>query len=312
MANVTYEGGAWTAGAPMATTRPTGRSWAQVSGREDGKDGYQFGDMTRSLAGLLRGKKGRGWQDAAGRSSGGDAYRFGDLTRVALSNLFGDRHRMQGSEGGGMGVMPTVEPLFPSVASVGGLAAAGDVLAELWLAFLNASYAVGRLALGAGELSVEAIEDSEPSVLLGLPSLATLECAIRSAPHAASGDLTAFDGQRINFRRAGVAVPSEVLALFDSMLELSRRVATSCLSACGLASLRARALAVSATAAGAGGALSEAEEQEINQLVALSQSVATRVSQMPTYKSQFMKVLDALSDAARHDADMMHMMSQLA
>ena len=82
------------------------------------------------------------------------------------------------------------------------------------LAFLNASYAVGRLALGAGELSVEAIEDSEPRAP-GLPSLATLECAIRSAPHAVSGDLTA--SMAIGSTRRGRAVLSEALALFDSM-----------------------------------------------------------------------------------------------
>lgn len=192
----------------------------------------------------------------------------------------------------------------------------------MWLGFFNATYAVGRLALGAGELSVEAIEDSEPSVLIGLPALAALECAIRSAETAKDGHLTAFDGTHVGRTalRAGAAVDrvrgaqqaaADALALFDTMLELAQKVGGCRLSAAGLASLRARALAVSGTDTRAGGTLEPAEDTEVNGLVALSQSVATRLSQMPLYKRAFNKVLQALGDEQRHEADMLKMMTMV-
>merc|ERR1719426_464748 len=84
-----YEGGAWAA---QPTTHKGGvRSWAQAAGRRDGPDGYRFGDGTRALLGVLRGKQDRGWKQAAGRTAGSAGYKFGDLTRVAVSNLFGDK-----------------------------------------------------------------------------------------------------------------------------------------------------------------------------------------------------------------------------
>ena len=46
-------------------------------------------------------------------------------------------------------------------------------------------------------------------------------------------------------------------------------------------------------------------------LCALSQSVATRVSQMPMYKQAFNRVLDALGNEGRHEADMTKMMSMV-
>ena len=57
--------------------------------------------------------------------------------------------------------------------------------------------------------------------------------------------------------------------------------------------------------------LSTAEEAEVNGLLALSQSVATRVSQMPMYKQAFNRVLDALGNEGRHEADMTKMMSMV-
>ena len=56
-------------------------------------------------------------------------------------------------------------------------------------------------------------------------------------------------------------------------------------------------------------ALGAAEDAEINGLVALSQSVATRLSQTALYKRAFGKVLVALSDESRHEADMVKMMA---
>ena len=83
-----YEGGAWTADPNAHKSR---RTWAEAAGRSKGRDGYKFGDCTRTLLGAVKGKGDRGWKDAAGRSGGKESYKFGDLTRVAISNLFGDK-----------------------------------------------------------------------------------------------------------------------------------------------------------------------------------------------------------------------------
>lgn len=318
MASPMYEDGAWTR-QPPTSTADKARSWAQAAGRSSGHDGYQFGDGTRALLGALRGKKDRGWKDAAGRKSGKEGYAFGDLTRVAVSNLFGDKHRAKGATES-MGVMPMPVPLFQTRSELGHLVGHASLLDGLWLGFFNATYAVGRLALFSGELSVDAIEDSEPAVLIGLPALASLECAIRSAVAAKDGNLIGFDGKEVGRAalRTGAAVDhargqgqaaTDALALFDSMIQLATSVGESRLSAGGLASLRARTLAVSGTDTRAGGALDPAEDAEVNGLVALSQSVATRLSQMPLYKSAFGKVLQALGDETRHEADMRKMIA---
>ena len=219
-------------------------------------------------------KSDRGWKEAAGRPGGKAGYQFGDFTRVALTNMFGDKHKT--GSGDAMGVMPTPEPLFRSTAELELSAhdARASVLDGVWLGFFNATYAVGRLALGAGELMVDAIEDAEPSVLVGLPALAALECAIRSAASAKDGCLVTYDGKRVGRtqlqagfgvdRMRGVDRAADTLGLFDSMLELAVKVSQSRLSAPGLASLRARALAVSGSDTRVADALEAAEDAEIN------------------------------------------------
>lgn len=310
-----YEGGAW-------TTKPAEMAceltWAKTAGRKSGPAGYRFGDCARACLGVIASKSDRGWKEAAGRVGGHSGYKFGDFTRVAVSNLFGDKHKT--GRGDSMGSMPTPEPLFRSTVELE-LSAHGapSVLDGVWLGFFNATYAVGRLALGAGEMSVDAIEDSEPSVLVGLPALAALECAIRSAASAKDGCLVTFDGKRVGRsaliagagvdRMRGVERAADTMALFDTMLQLAQRVGQCRLSASGLASLRARALAVSGSDTRAGDALEPAEDAEVNGLVALSQSVATRLSQTALYKRAFGKVLEALSDETRHEADMLKMMA---
>jgi len=312
---VQYEGGAWTmkpAGSAVELT------WAKTAGRKRGPTGYRFGDCARACLGVIASKSDRGWKEAAGRVGGKSGYQFGDFTRVAVSNLFGDKHKT--GRGDGMGFMPTPDPLFRATAELELSAqSAPSVLNGVWLGFFNATYAVGRLALGAGELSVDAIEDSEPSVLVGLPALAALECAIRSAVSAKDGLLVTFDGKRVGRtalvagagvdRMRGLERAADALALFDTMLQLAQRVGECRLSASGLASLRARALAVSGSDMRAGDALEPGEDAEINSLVALSQSVATRISQMALYKRAFGKVLEALSDEHRHETDMAKMMA---
>ena len=104
-----------------------------------------------------------------------------------------------------------------------------------------------------------------------------------------------------------VAIFSFASACSFQLIELARKVGDCRLSAAGLATLRARALAVSGTDARVG-SLEPAEDAEVNGLVALSQSVATRVSQLPMYKHAFNMVLQALSDEKRHEMDMMKMM----
>merc|ERR1719502_437574 len=306
-----YEVGAWTA---QPTCEKTKRTWATAAGRSTGRDGYKFGDCTRSLFGCL--KADRGWKDAAGRDGGREGYEFGDLTRVALSNLFGDKHR----SGAGGDAMPRPDPLFGSISELG-LGHDASLLDGVWLGFFNASYAVGRLALGSFEISLASIEDAEPAVLLGIPSLASIECAIRSIAVAKDGYLIGFDGRKINRTalkaaalvdrsRGNAKAAQEAIALFDTMLELAQRVAASRLSCPGLALLRSRALAMSGTDERVGGVDAE-EEAEINGLVALSQSVATRTSQMPDYKRTFGKVLEALMSEGRHEEDMLKMIGTL-
>ena len=158
-------------------------------------------------------------------------------------------------------------------------------------------------------------------MLLGVPSLAAIECAIRSAAVAKDGCLIGYEGKSVSAAKLKAASlvdrsrgrgtgANEAMALFDSMLQLAQRVATSRLSPPGLALLRARALATSGTDDRA--TTGAAEEAEINGLVALSQSVATRISQLPLYKEAFNRVLETLVNPRRHEEDMLKMLTTLS
>jgi len=306
-----YKNGAWTA--MPSSQKEKRRSWAMAAGRSSGKEGYKFGDVTRTFVGAVRGRSGRDWRAAGRRSTGGEGYKFGDLTRVAVSNLFGDKHKKH--------TMPRPEPLLCSTAELhqNGAGTQGSLLDGVWVVFFNAAYAVGRLALLAGELTIDEVESLEPSVLLGLPALAMLECAIRSAAVAKDDKLITFDGKKVGLaairalgsfdsalfvgRRREAA--AEALGVFVDLVALSSHVGGCRLSTAGLVSLRARALAADGEA---GARLAPDEDREVNRLVALAQALGIGMSRIELYKHSFGRVLRALGEEQRHEDDMLKMM----
>ena len=185
------------------------------------------------------------------------------------------------------------------------------MLQTLWLGFFNATYRVGKQALLSGELSADDVELMEPAVLLGLPALAALDCAVISAPHCAASR-----GQADNEQEDGLLVATtppdgngtpvrSVLRprdfqsapppLYDELRKLARQIGRSRLSPVGLSTLRRRTLASSGSAGSVEeDGFSEEESVEINQLVATAQGVAVIVSQLPPYKAAFARVTTAL------------------
>ena len=282
---VQYNDGAWTA--MPSSQKEERRSWAKAAGRSSGKEGYKFGDVTRTFV--------------------------RDLTRVSVSNLFGDKHKKH--------TMPRPEPLLRSTAELhqNGAGTQGSLLDGVWVGFFNAAYAVGRLALLAGELTIDEVESLEPSVMLGLPALSMLECAIRSAAVAKDNKLITFDGKKVSLaaitalgsvdsalgagrRRAAAA---EALGVFVDLVALSSHVGECRLSPAGLVSLRARALA---TDGEAGLRLAPDEDREVNRLVARAQALGIGMSRIELYKHSFGRVLRALGEEQRHEDDMLKMM----
>mmetsp|Transcript_6052 Transcript_6052/g.18073 ORF Transcript_6052/g.18073 Transcript_6052/m.18073 type:complete len:241 (+) Transcript_6052:264-986(+) len=87
---------------------------------------------------------------------------------------------------------PAIPPMFARdisdlpPAGQSALASLAPHLKGLRLAFFNATHHVGQQAIAAGELDPDDVESMEPSVLLGLPALAALECAIDSSPFCAA------------------------------------------------------------------------------------------------------------------------------
>lgn len=186
------------------------------------------------------------------------------------------------------------------------LASLAPHLKGLWLAFFNATHHVGQQAIAAGELDADDVEAMEPSVLLGLPALAALECAIDSAPLCAAScgetDDDANDGLvlRTLTDSAGAAhiirprdFPDGPTDLYRELLRLARLVGGSRLSLEGVKLLRSRTRSSSGTS-GSEDALSEEESSQINALVAIAQRIAVVVSQSPPYKAVFGAVTEAI------------------
>ena len=249
-------------------------TWRVYSGRADGSEGYQFGDFARSVVRRVSRIK---WKESAARTTGGEGYNFGDITRSAVRNLFGDREPAKKGE-------PQPPPLFREVESLsgGGRCGGSPEAARVWLAFFNATYAVGRLALKDGELDIEvggaqsakreqsepkprcleinlpqAVEDMAPPVVRGLPTLALVACAVRSIGSVAAGTGGCDDDERDGITLSDgtvllgpAAAAADIQGMFGAMRDLARCVARARLSPLGLATLRGRALA----GGGAGGA----------------------------------------------------------
>ena len=85
----------------MSTKEVHVASWKAKAGREKGRDGYQFGDLTRSLlpkrakqtqnSGILDlSSDSRSWKCKSGREEGGDGYQFGDFTRNSFIHSHGE------------------------------------------------------------------------------------------------------------------------------------------------------------------------------------------------------------------------------
>lgn len=289
-------------------------NWRAASGRSSGGDGYRFGDLTRSIGRAVQAGAAQGWAEASSRVGGPHGYVFGDVTRTVLNSLFSDVENNNAVSGS---MPPAIPPMFARdisdlpPAGQNALASLAPHLKGLWLAFFNATHHVGQQAIAAGELDPDDVESMEPSVLLGLPALAALECAIDSAPFCAASrgepDDDANDGLvlRTLVDSAGAAhiirprdFPDGPTDLYRELRRLARLVGGSRLSLAGVRLLRSRTRSSSGSEAagvsGAEGALSEEESSQINALVAIAQRIAVVVSQSPPYKAVFGAVTEAI------------------
>ena len=241
----------------------------------------------------------------------------------------------QRDDGAAAGPAPPM--VFGSAAELGP-SLSHDPLASVWLGLFNASHAIAIMSLATGELTADDIEAFDTKVVLGLPTLAILDAAIRSAvatpTDGATATMVLYGGGTMTRDRAP---PGAYRALFDAAAELATLVRATPLSDRGLSALRQRALACGASnvadavadadadaalgfdhdhdhdgategrsSGGSGnGGLDEDESIAVNRLVAKASSMAITVTQLPTFKETFMKVvaavLEACNEAAAHD-----------
>jgi len=68
-------------------------SWKELAGRDEGADGYHFGDLTKTAAKSLFGafnEEKESWKEIAGRIEGPEGYQFGDITKSISTILAGN------------------------------------------------------------------------------------------------------------------------------------------------------------------------------------------------------------------------------
>lgn len=269
-------------------------TWKAAAGREEGGQGYRFGDLTRSLV----------------RVATGQADQQGGLRSVAKlamrSMLQVAKHE---PDGGGSADIPPPRQLFESTEALleAARANAGEgtdlptsgplgpdrspLMAKFWLNFFNAVHNVGQQAVLIGLVDLDDIVCQEPELFLGLPGLAFFECVLRSvgqpgfvlssgervdaeAKHAASLDA---EGQAI--LQAG----EEIKALLDEH-ELSDEV---------LLALRNKIVRASGEAVVVPDPILDAH---VNRIASKAIAAATTLSQLPFFRALFMLVFSTLAE----------------
>lgn len=244
-------------------------SWRDVSGRQTGGEGYQFGDVTRSIWKTF--SSGTDWQALSGRRGGSHEYQFGDISRAFAKEIAAAVCESSG---------PCPSRTLSSAQGERNLN-----LGDMWQAFFQQCLACGSNALQQKLIAKEDIIDQEPYLFIGLPSLCLLECVLRSvSPNTPSDAILFADGRLISRD----SIPSEDGApqLFSALLALKGRISQASLTNERCDRLRYLALHAEGDAEG---------DAELTKLGSLLQGISTDVSQLPFYRAHFLEVIKQLT-----------------
>ncbi|CAE8624125.1 unnamed protein product [Polarella glacialis] len=270
----------------------SGLSWQGAAGRQLGSEGYEFGDVTRSVTRRLSEIN---WQSASGRKSGSYSYHFGDISRaltlavsVEVGNLLTPGQSRQASSSG----------------------FSGD-LGDIWKLFFKQMLACGRQAVSDGLIPRADIEAQEPYLFLGLPGLCLLEVVLRSLT-APEGSLQLASGELLSVETLPCCTSDgapELGApeLFSALLaaRAAMRSSPDSSSSCGSSSsasafaeadlsLLRRCVLFAGLPPGDGVEdLFQTEERgKVMKAASLFQAVATDISQLPFFRAKALQTLE--------------------
>lgn len=161
----------------------------------------------------------------------------------------------------------------------------------IWTSFFNRAFEVGEVAVSAGLIAPEDVEDQEVYLFLGLPALTLLEAVLRSLPDP---------GPSISMSDGLVVTPETCPPEFKPLFSALSRVKTELLTG-ELSSTEQRALRAVVLYAGDADkpdpleGIAPERSVLINRVSATVQGVATAVSQLSFFKASFNNVLVLLS-----------------
>lgn len=255
----------------MSFILPGCDGWKEASGRDDGSDGYAFGDITRTVGRSLRSRLASvDWRGASGRDEGDASYHFGDISRCVARNF-----TTQFSEGCNADKQKDFH---------------GDI-GDAWRMFFAQARACGIEALRNGTISAADVEEQEPYLFLGLPGLAVLELVIRSID-AQEGTLVLASGAVLSRQTLPEGQGSR--ELFGVVMHAVRELRTAGFCKAQLSRLRHAVLRIEGDTAMEDGT---PEAARINCAASVFQRIATDVSQLPFFRAHFLEVLEDMARA---------------
>lgn len=270
-------------------------TWKEKSGRMRGAEGYQFGDITRSL---IKFHTTSTWKGRSGRRRGAEGYQFGDLTR---SIIVGGNSVLSfcpnASHGTSIEEQITTKPLFRSFQEISGANHnhINKMEQKVWLSLFNACYACGSSAIELNLLEHDDVADQEAFVFIGIPALAVLECCLRSIGQG--GKLILFDGSSLDPKIASEVGEGEAKAAFEGMIrlrgDLELALTQGPIAQESLQTLRMKVLHASGAEITAA---DEGVEKILNGLCGSAVGISTRITQLPFFQSAFMIVLQAITE----------------
>ena len=238
--------------------------WARLKGAVND---YQFGDITKHCVQTVTGKP-------------SNQYQFGDITKSithkALENVFS-----------------TWQPALTAAPAEDCAPGEADptplLMEDLWGSFFRQSELVCLGALQSGSLSLEDVQGLEPFMFIGLPALTLFEAILRS--RAVSGLQLA----------CGVAVteanvPDEVAELYRAVAECKAAVVEMELTTEDEAFMRYATMFAEADAEDAVEPAMPDDDRKVllrRRCVGPIGSIATQVTQLSFYKTNYLSVLES-------------------
>ena len=168
-------------------------------------------------------------------------------------------------------------------------------LSVVWNSFFNQCYTQGLNALNAKYVKISEFQDREPYLFIGLPGLVVYTCAYRSAVEVDTDGLVLTNGVELkDNNRPGGAVGN---MFWNPAIKLKNRIKELKLKDGEDAFLRYSILRQDVSENKARGILGEAYEsrvKELNEIVAITNSMAFNVSRLARYTRRFAEVMERL------------------